>query len=319
MFLYIKNFKIKTSILDILNELKFYLHGAKLRQIEIKGDEIRVTCPFHKNGQESKPSCFIYIGSADSERKAKYGTYHCFTCGESGPFEKFVAGCLDSSVDYAIRWLLARFPSERSSRVDLGSDIKLNLNSEKFVKSIDPAILEEYQDWCPYLAQRGLSREICKKFGVKYDPETRNVIFPCYDLHGNLVMLHKRSIDTKMFYLDKDVEKPIFGLDKLVNANVRKILITEGPFDALKANQFGFPACATLGMLTESQIEQINATNLKSIYIMFDNDDAGESFKRKLKSKLKKTVLVFEPKIPNGKKDIGDLNYDEFWNSINNC
>lgn len=132
-------------------------------------------------------------------------------------------------------------------------------------------------------------------------------------------MLHKRSIDTKMFYLDKDVEKPIFGLDKLVNANVRKILITEGPFDALKANQFGFPACATLGMLTESQIEQINATNLKSIYIMFDNDDAGESFKRKLKSKLKKTVLVFEPKIPNGKKDIGDLNYDEFWNSINNC
>lgn len=317
MDLIIKNYRFSTPIIQILKQLQFYVQfrNGKLSQIDEKvaQDEIRVSCPFHKGGKEHKPSCYIYIGSSG---RVQYGTFHCFTCDERGPFIKFVAACLDVDEDSALDWMTKNFTYTKSSSIQLGAPIQIRRNkSDKTY--LDESELSKYQDWCPYLAQRGLNRAICKKYKVKYDPDTKQVLFPCYDLSNHLVMIHKRSTESKTFYLDKDIEKPLFGLDQIIKGGYRKAIITEGPFDALKASQFGFPAFATLGMLTDAQIDIINNSGIKYLYIMFDNDAAGESFKTKLKRKLKKTILTFEPKIPLSKKDIGDLDYDEFWSSIN--
>ena len=319
MNLIVGNYKVDAEIIDILKELRHYLApiNGKLNRIEEKRDQIKVTCPFHKNGHEADPSCNIFTGDSETVR---YGTFHCFTCDESGSFEKFVAGCLDLPEEIAINWIISRFPSTKISTVHMDPPIKINRTpTKKYVKTIDKSILDTYQNWCPYLAKRGLSRETCRKYEVKYDSQNRQVVFPCYDVDGNLVMLHRRSIDTKMFYLDEDVNKPVFGLDKIVQNHISKAIVTEGPFDALKAVEFGFPACATLGNLDDDQINQINESGIKFLYIMFDNDAAGDKFKQKLKKSLKKTIWTYEPKFPSNRKDIGELTYEEFWNSINNC
>ena len=49
---------------------------------------------------------------------------------------------------------------------------------------------------------------------------------------------------------------------------------------------------------------------------MFDNDDAGRKFTRLIKSKLDKRILVVEVKLPEGKKDINDLSFEEFQNIL---
>ena len=306
--LIIDNYVINKPIEEILTLLKLSLTNGKLKDIENKGDNILVTCPHHDGGHEKTPACNIYIGN---DTKLPYGYFNCFVCGEKGSFLKFVAECFDAPESYAKAWLLKNFGGELIAKnLFMGEPIVLNRN-KGIKKHLDESILDQYQTWNPYLAKRKLSREICELFKVRYDPKYRQVIFPAYDIKGNLVMLTKRSIDTKSFYLDKDVEKPVYCLDYVMKNNIKTVLITEGAFDCLTGWEYGFPTIATLGKISDYQIEQINKSCINIIYAAFDNDAAGRSFLETLKRKLTKRIIVIETKFPVGRKDVNDLSKEE--------
>ena len=314
--LIIDNYVINKPIEEILTLLKLSLTNGKLKDIENKGDNILITCPHHDGGHEKTPACNIYIGN---DTKLPYGYFNCFVCGEKGSFLKFVAECFDASESYAKAWLLKNFGGELVAKnLFMGEPIILNRN-KGIKKHLDESILDQYQTWNPYLAKRKLSREICELFKVRYDPKYRQVIFPAYDIKGNLVMLTKRSIDTKSFYLDKDVEKPVYCLDYVMKNNIKTVLITEGPFDCLTGWEYGFPTIATFGKISDYQIEQINKSCINIIYAAFDNDAAGRSFLETLKRKLTKRIIVIETKFPANKKDVNDLSKEELQEIIKNA
>ena len=314
--LIIDNYVINKPIEEILTLLKLSLTNGKLKDIENKGDDILVTCPHHDGGHEKTPACNIYIGN---DTKLPYGYFNCFVCGEKGSFLKFVAECFDAPESYAKAWLLKNFGGELIAKnLFMGEPIVLNRN-KGIKKHLDESILDQYQTWNPYLAKRKLSREICELFKVRYDPKYRQVIFPAYDMKGNLVMLAKRSIDTKSFYLDKDVEKPVYCLDYVMKNNIKTVLITEGPFDCLTGWEYGFPTIATFGKISDYQIEQINKSCINIIYAAFDNDAAGRSFLETLKRKLTKRIIVIETKFPANKKDVNDLSKEELQEIIKNA
>jgi len=306
MFRVNNNYIVKTDIEEILQKLRLVLTNGKLSNFRRTSSGISVPCPHHAGGQESHNSCYI----------TDDGIFHCFTCGTSGNFVKFVQECFDCSREYAEEWLITNFGELSAHSINIDLDVLDIKNKQKKI-FLDKNILENFQDWCPYFAKRGLSAETCKKYNLKYDPIYRQVIFPCYDARGHLLMLAKRSIDTKTFYLDKNIEKPVYCLNTIINNNCRSAIITEGPFDCLLANQYGFPACATLGNISKSQIEQINKSSLKIIYTMFDNDEAGRNFAKIIEHGVARNILVVDIKIPKGKKDIGELSYEEFWNILN--
>ena len=314
--LIIDNYVINKPIEEILTLLKLSLTNGKLKDIENKGDDILVTCPHHDGGHEKTPACNIYIGN---DTKLPYGYFNCFVCGEKGSFLKFVAECFDAPESYAKAWLLKNFGGELVAKnLFMGEPIVLNRN-KGIKKHLDESVLDQYQTWNPYLAKRKLSREICELFKVRYDPKYRQVIFPAYDIKGNLVMLTKRSIDTKSFYLDKDVEKPVYCLDYVMKNNIKTVLITEGPFDCLTGWEYGFPTIATFGKISDYQIEQINKSCINIIYAAFDNDAAGRSFLETLKRKLTKRIIVIETKFPFGRKDVNDLSKEELQEIIKNA
>lgn len=314
--LIIDNYVINKPIEEILTLLKLSLTNGKLKDIENKGDNILVTCPHHDGGHEKMPACNVYIGN---DTKLPYGYFNCFVCGEKGSFLKFVAECFDAPESYAKAWLLKNFGGELVAKnLFMGEPIVLNRN-KGIKKHLDESILDQYQTWNPYLAKRKLSREICELFKVRYDPKYRQVIFPAYDMKGNLVMLAKRSIDTKSFYLDKDVEKPVYCLDYVMKNNIKTVLITEGPFDCLTGWEYGFPTIATFGKISDYQIEQINKSCINIIYAAFDNDAAGRSFLETLKRKLTKRIIVIETKFPANKKDVNDLSKEELQEIIKNA
>ena len=298
--LIIDNYVINKPIEEILTLLKLSLTNGKLKDIENKGDDILVTCPHHDGGHEKTAACNIYIGN---DTKLPYGYFNCFVCGEKGSFLKFVAECFDAPESYAKAWLLKNFGGELIAKnLFMGEPIVLNRN-KGVKKHLDESILDQYQTWNPYLAKRKLSREICELFKVRYDPKYRQVIFPAYDMNGNLVMLAKRSIDVKSFYLDKDVEKPVYCLDYVMKNNIKTVLITEGPFDCLTGWEYGFPTIATFGKISDYQIEQINKSCINIIYAAFDNDAAGRSFLETLKRKLTKRIIIIETKFPAWRKE----------------
>ena len=307
----IDNYIIEVPLFEVVTQLRMALTNGKLRDIKKPSggaDNIVVTCPHHDDGHESTPACNIYIGE---DGKLPYGFFNCFVCGERGSFLKFVAECFDSSEEYAKNWLIKTFEGELVEQfVFCDEPIQLTKPKAKS-KFLNESILNEYQKWTPYLAQRKLSRDICELFKVRYDPKYRQVIFPTYDLKGNLVMMPKRSIDTKTFYLDKEVEKPVYCLDYIVKNNCRTAIITEGPFDCLTGWEYGYPTCATFGKISDYQIEQLNKSCLNIIYTCFDNDTWGRTFTETLKNKLDKRILIVEVQLPAGKKDLNELSKEE--------
>lgn len=95
----IGNKVISTDLYDIVKDIQSKIRNNKLKVVKKQGtSNIRVTCPFHKNGLESRPSADIFIGDSD---EVEYGTFKCFTCSEHAPFYHFVAECFEESDEWA--------------------------------------------------------------------------------------------------------------------------------------------------------------------------------------------------------------------------
>lgn len=315
--LIVNSYVIDANIEDVLSLLRVTLTNGKLKDVFKRGDNIIVTCPNnnHSGGHESKPAGSIYIGDDES---IPYGFYHCFACGDRELFVDFVAECFDRSQAFAEQWLVSNFGGHSSPAARyFGDDIPIRtVHAKKRQNIIDPIVLEQYQHWCPYLGQRGLTRETCKKFNVRYDSARKEIVFPCYNLNNQLVMLARRSVLTKYFYMDKDVEKPVYCLNYAVNNHEKAVLLTEGPFDCLLANQYGFPTVAMLGAFSDEQINILNKSGIKNIIIGTDADFAGMSFRKTLHNRLSSHIMISDFIVPNGHKDIGELSYDEFWSAM---
>lgn len=310
----VDNYIIQAPIIEVVRKLKLCLTNGKLQTIRDGSDNIVVTCPHHAGGHERTPACNIYVGS---DEKIEYASYRCFVCGDEpggkGSFVDFVSECFDCSKKAAKEWLIEHFGEEVGTAFNIPTLTKKTAKKKTY---FNKAILENYASWHPYLASRGLTREICEYFQVKYDPQLRQIVFPCFDTKGNILMMPRRSIDYKTFYIDKDIDKPVYCLDHIIKNGYKKIVITEGPFDCLKGNQFGVPTVATFGQISDTQIEALNKSGVQVIYAMFDNDTAGKRFTANLKKRLSKGIWVIEVPIPNGKKDLGELTYEEFWDSL---
>lgn len=305
--LIVDNYIIHASVLQVINLLQISLANGKLKDIQEKAEDVVVSCPLHAGGQESNGSCFV--------RKSD-GIFHCFGCGEKGPFLKFVAACFDMSEDYAKSWLIKNFDAEIiESPVLMGDDISFGKKIAT-KKPLNESILDSYQSWTPYFTKRGLLPKTVQDFNLRYDAKYRQVIFPYYNEKDQLTTLLKRSIDTKTFFIENGITKPVYGINNIFKNNITACVLTEGLFDCLLANQYGMPAIATLGNPSEEQFNLINKSPLSVIYLMFDNDAAGKIFNLKAHKYLSKRIILIDVNIV-GKKDIGELTKEEFWNFIN--
>ena len=89
------------SVLDILYLLKAQLNeqGIELlKSIKDVGDNVMISCPYHKNGQERRPSAGV---------KKEDGTFHCFACEEVHSLPELISNCLGENDGGALgyKWL----------------------------------------------------------------------------------------------------------------------------------------------------------------------------------------------------------------------
>lgn len=310
--LYVDNYRIEEPLINILYHIRDVLNKGKLISIEEKPDEILVTCPNddHEGGQEKHPDNHINLKDDGS---VPYGIFNCFACQAKGSFVHFVALCFSSSDSYAKSWLIKNYGIPMEGRISLGEPIKLRKQAKK--RYLNDSFLESLQSWHPYLQQRRLDRSVCEKFKVKYDPEEKQIVFPIYDVKGNLLMTARRSVQSKIFYMDKDMEKPLYGFNLVQKNDIKAVCWCEGPIDCLSFWSHGIPAVASLGSPTEEQIEQLNRSGVMKLYLACDNDMAGRAFNAFLKKKLSKRILTQEIDYPKSCKDANDLS-EEQWHNL---
>jgi len=312
----VRNRKISKPLFDIIKDAKSSLINGKLSIIKPTGTNIRVSCvnPDHKGGHESRASADVYIGN--STDRVKYGTYSCFTCQVACSFIHFIAMAFDKDDAWAEKWLIDNY-GEGFIEEELLNLPQITLNMNKQKNFLDESILDSFESFHPYMVQRKLSKKIIELFKVKYDPKTESIVFPVYDENNRLVMLTRRSVEGKKFIIDKDKEKPLYLLNYINEHNIDKAIITEGAIDALTACVYGFPAIATMGSMSEHQVDLLNKSSIRILYIFFDNDYSGKRFKNNLLKQLRKDILVVDVDISKtGKKDINELDENTFWKCI---
>lgn len=335
----VRNMPIMVDEIEILNTIKervFQEQGREiLRKIKRSGNNIMVSCPVHKEGQERKPSCGILVVD---RKDHKAGDFHCFTCGAVGNFSEFVSLCFgkDDKGIFGEKWLLENFISgefyERPELEQLDHRNPLSILNKLTKRNIRTDYVSEeelakYRFYHPYMWERHLTPEVVEKYDVGYQKDFRLVTkneegedvihppvecltFPCRDEHGNCLFVSRRAIYNKNFFLPPNIEKPVYGIYELPK-NADTIVICESVFNALTCATWGIPAVALFGTGDANQYEQLNSMlSCRHFILGLDPDSAGNKGSWKLNRYIKGrkvTRLV----IPKG-KDINDLTYQEF-------
>lgn len=314
MELILYNRIIDADIEDILNKLKVESGGKYLKTIKSKGDNVAITCPFHKDGQENKPSCFVY--NRTDNPKVTFGTYNCFTCDEKGALYVLISKVLNCSYEEGKQWLIENFSTKYEDRRPYLDAFELE---EKTKEYLDESILEQYSYFHPYQFKRGLSEEVVRKFRIGYNEKTDSITMPVWDDRGNLVGITERSVIGKRFFIPKDMDKPVYLLNYIKQEGITTVAVCEGQIDALVSWSRGLPAVALLGAgTTDKQIDLLNTSGIRHFILMYDNDLAGQHGALRLKNGLSKDKMITEIIMPQG-KDVASCTDEEFFTLLQNA
>ena len=303
---------IDAEVVTILEELKRYRMERDgkiiLKDINETGNNVMVTCPFHKDGMERKPSCGV---SSVETPDTPAGTVHCFTCGKNMQFDKFVSFLLgvDDGGSTGRQWLVEHFDVSytRQLSVHLSRGCNRKLEPEIFVME---NLLQQYRYFHPYMYKRGLTDEIIEKYDIGYDKINDMITFPVRDIQGRCLFLAKRSVKGKIFVLPSSRNKPLYGIYEL-DYGKPDIYICESFFNALTLIKWGYNAVAMMGTGSNYQYDLINNLPFRSIHLCLDGDMAGRHGAKKLMEVIDKGKIVYNHIMPDG-KDVNDLTKEEF-------
>lgn len=295
---------IMQSEYNVLVELRRQATFAGLsifKDIKESGNDLMVTCPFHKGGQERKPSFGINKSTMEA---------HCFTCGYSGNLYDVISRIFgyDDRGQYGKSWLSKNFVS---ITVEERKPIELNLTRNRIKNELKTNYvteeeLDRYRYVHPYMYKRGLTDELISKFDIGYDAATACITIPVRDISGNCVFVARRSVNYKFFNYPKDVDKPVYAAYLFVGKDYQYAVICESVFNALTCWKFNIPAVALLGTGTKEQYKILNELPVRKYILATDPDAAGRRAAEKLRKNLSRSKVITEYVIPEG-KDLNDL------------
>lgn len=303
---------IDAEVITILEEVKRYRMERDgkviLKDINETGNNIMVTCPFHKDGNERKPSCGI---SSEETPNTPAGTVHCFTCGKNMHFDRFISYLLgvEDGGSTGRKWLLEHFDVSYTRQINVQL-ARGGRQSGCTYNIIREAQLQQYRFYHPYMFKRGLTEEIIERYDVGYDKYNDMITFPVRDIQGNCLFLAKRSVKGKFFILPQGKNKPLYGVYEL-DYSKPDIYIVESFFNALTLAKWGYNAIAMMGTGSNYQYELINKLPFRTIHLCLDGDMAGRHGAMKLEQVIDKGKLVYTHQLPDG-KDVNDLEKKDF-------
>lgn len=336
----IDNRQYTSSIMDILQDLKAELIQKDidlLQDIKDGPDNIMITCPYHNEGHERKPSMGV---------KKDSGICHCFSCGKVVTLQDLVSHCFNQS-NYGNSWLSEHYDyiileqtknvfDELSKKYSKEQDRQLLLKSkrrhakddigyESDLRFVSEEELDSYRWTHPYWEKRGIVNEhILEYFDLGYDREKKMITMPVRDIKGRCEFVAKRSVNTKFFQYPPGVSKPLYGLYELYqtglmgscyrDTDIKKLFICESMIDCILLWQAGYYAVALNGLGNNRQFKQLNDLPISHFILATDNDEAGQSARVRIKKNV--TRFFTEIKFPKGIKDIGECTREQIENIL---
>jgi DNA primase catalytic core len=187
---------------------------------------------------------------------------------------------------------------------------------------------DSYTEIIHHLKNKGFKSEVIVTSGIgMWDNKNKGkvlarqrgrVTLPVRDKYGAITgIIGRTTTDAKPKYLNPTVSPlyktttTLWNFDK-VRSMIKdqgKVMICEGPFDAIMGTESGIPTVSILGSSISNEQLKILSTITSDIYLCFDSDKAGraallDTFEKLEKSEL--DVLTYAIMLPEG-EDIADV------------
>ena len=161
-----------------------------------------------------------------------------------------------------------------------------------------------------YFDSRGINKDSIDRYRLGYSTAQDMVTIPVHSPDGICLGFVGRSIEGKVFKNTQDLpkSKTLFNLWR--NKRVDKVFVVESSFDAIRLEQVGAHAVATLGATISKEQRKLLKQYFNQVIALGDNDDAGTNMSNKLITDLGSGKCVVA-KLPDGVKDVSDLSDKE--------
>ena len=288
--------RVKDNNLYTKEQIKRILVGiGQTIESEVDSDYI-IFCPFHNNNR-----------TPAGEVHKSNGVFFCFSCQKIADLIELVMHCSGRSYFES-----ARYIKSKEQQTNLEQDINRQLYVQPEFVPFDELILKRlYNNLVgadrakDYFKYRKIETASWAKFSLGYSEKQDMVTVPVHSPDGIPVGFVGRSIEGKEFKNTPGLPKAktLFNLHRVKTAD--RVYVVESSFDAIRLDQVGFPAVATLGAnVSNIQIELLQKY-FNNIIVIADNDEAGGNMKTKIVEKLGSRVSVI--KLDKQYKDIGDM------------
>lgn len=262
----------ENTLMEIINKFDIESYcKEKLRKARSTGDELGACCPFH---EDRNPSFSINI---------KTGMFKCHSCSASGDFFDLYQHIQDVDFHTCLNELCNLTGISKQQKLK-GA---LKSNTTPLISGFDVG------KWCKALQGdekrlehlmniRGISADIISQEEIGWNGCRYTI--PIRDKTGKLVNVRLYDPDSRSKMINlKGYGSParLYGVDTINRHDTDEIIITEGEFDRLVLECYGFTAVTGTGGCKTWRQEWSKTLSTKAegrgIIILYDADDAGKN------------------------------------------
>lgn len=213
---------------------------------------------------------------------------------------------------------LGDFDAEEEDLIDLPTPLKPVLWPVTF-ETLDKEISKPGVE---YLANRGIPLTLAQEYGIRYNPWKRRVVFPV-QFQGSLYGWQERIIDNDKPYWDARKQKMVAPIKAFTSDDLprdrtlmfmdrlegsKHAVLTEGPFDGLKAHLCGGNVVSMGAAVSRQQLELIRNSGIHKLYLGLDPDAYLEINRIR---KLMSDVVIYDLRPPHPYGDLGAMPMEE--------
>lgn len=278
------------------SQIKRVLAGSGISVEKEAESEYIVFCPFHNNHRTPAGEINKYTG-----------LFFCFSCSKTADLIELVMHFSNRTYFEAIRFI-----KSKEVETNIINDVAAKLVEKEEWEAFSLDLIDKLHDQAvnsirakEYFNKRKINDSSIKKFKLGYSEKQDMVSVPVYNHENTCVGFVARSIEGKGFKNTPNLPKSkiLFNLNNIKTAS--RVYVVESSFDAIRLDQLGFPAVATLGANISSKQLELLEKYFSEILVIADNDEAGNKMKERLVERLGSSVVSIE--IDKKYKDIGEM------------
>ena len=294
---------MKTSNIYTQEQIKRVLIGAGV-DIEAEfGNDYIIFCPYHNNNR-----------TPAGEVAKDSGLFFCFGCQTTKNLEEFIMHMSGRTYFEAVRYI-----KSKETESDIEKLVNKTLVAPPEFVQYDELILKRLYNQLAgsdkaknYLKYRKIEMASWAKFSLGYSEKQDSITVPMHSPDGMCLGFVARTIEGKDFKNTPGLPKGkiLFNLHRVKSSGT--VYVVESSFDAIRLDQIGFPAVATLGANVSNSQTRLLEKYFTNVVLIADNDEAGSIMKDKLIEKLGSLITVI--RLDKNYKDIGDMEDAEIKN-----